>query len=154
MPIGIGKGGAINIGSPAAAAAAAGFNPTFATVNTAESTGSTSYTDLTTVGPSVTVTVGASGKLMIIFGALITTVSSGWFGVVSPQLSGANTLAAADANSVQFGSNSTAIYGQVSRTIILTGLNPGSTTVTLKYKSGQSGFTWQFSFRDVTVIPL
>lgn len=154
MPIGIGKGGGINIGSPAAAAAAAGINPSYATILTQESTGSTSYTDLATVGPSVTVIVGASGKLLLTYGAVITPASNGWFGEIAPQLSGANTLAASDTYGVYFGSNSNPIYGAVSRTVLLTGLNPGSTTVTLKYKSGQSGFTWLFASRDITAIPV
>lgn len=133
---------------------AAPGGPAFATIATSETTGSTSYTDLTTVGPSVTVNVGASGKLMVEFGAYPTTQSNGWYGAIAPQLSGANTLAAADVNWALLGSNSTAMYARTQRKIILSGLNVGSTTVTLKYKSGQSGFSWAFQDRDLIVTPL
>jgi hypothetical protein len=102
----------------------------------------------------VTVTVGSSGKLQITFGAFIFSSSNGWSGVMSFALSGANTLAASDANSVLFGSPQNNYFASVSRTIILTGLNPGSTTITAKYKSNQSGFVWNFQYRDLTVTPL
>jgi hypothetical protein len=80
--------------------------------------------------------------------------TNGWFGAVSPQLSGANTLAASNTNWMIFGSNTSAVYGRSQRSIILSGLNPGSTTVMFKYKSGQSGFTWTFQDRDLVVTPL
>lgn len=107
--------------------------PSFASaeVVTDQSTSSTSYTDLGTIGPQVSVMVGSSGLLLV-----------GWNvqhddgnGFTSIALSGANTSSASD-NICLHGNQ---IFG---RTYVYTGLTPGSTTVTMKYRAGTgtSGF--------------
>lgn len=116
---------------------------------TGESATSTSYTGLATA-QTVTVTVGATGKLLVIIGAGIVG-TGGNQSYVSFALSGANTLASADKNGVS--TNTTTVdASQYDRTVLLTGLNPGSTTVTFQARVG--GGTGTFKNRNLVAIPL
>ena len=119
-----------------------------ATVTTSESTTSTSYAALTTAGPSVTATIGANGLAFV-------TVSSYQYNSGANNtfhgfaVSGANTLAASNINSVTvFGTNAIG----ASLTVLLTGLTAGSTTFTSQYEVG--GTTGTFSNRMINVVPL
>jgi hypothetical protein len=119
-----------------------------AAVNTQQTTTSTTYTDLATVGPAVTVTIGANGIALVILGAA--TFNSGSDDSrMSFVVSGANTLAA---DNSRCKSSSGAAGQDDSKIFTLTGLNPGSTTFTAKYlaDSGTAGFL----NRTITVIPL
>ncbi len=118
------------------------------------------YADMTTAGPAVTVTVGASGKVLV----LLSTVpqiaaTSGQTGTafMSFAVSGANTLAASDDRATRL----SLINGTISQTldhtsttsVVLTGLNAGSTTFTAKYaKFGTA--TVNMQRRRISVIPL
>lgn len=122
-------------------------------VATSQTTASTSYVSLTTA-QSVTVTVGASGKMIV-----GTTVSDAGNNTqnnqsrVSFELSGANTLAAGTAGRVAFYQayvNNAA--GSIAGTYFLTGLNPGSTTVTMRFSVG--GGTGSFAGRNIWALPL
>lgn len=99
-----------------------------------ESTSSTTFTDLATVGPSATITVGASGIAVVGFACQPVggTPSSQYMSVA---LSGANTVAAND----NWALNGTGIIG---RTYAFTGLTPGSTTFRAKYRVGSGTQTW------------
>ena len=109
-----------------------GVTVAFNEVTTDEFTTSTTYTNLTTPGPAVTVTVGASGIAMLgvscQMGVAATTN-------MAAALSGANTVAASDewALTLANGSGSGA-----SRVYVFTGLSSGSTTFTAKYRSPSS----------------
>lgn len=124
-----------------------------ATIATSETTGSSSYTDLATAGPAVTVTVPASGKVRVSIGAEIGNSATG-LAVMAVALSGANTVAA--------GAGALAIYvtpvgtggGGLGRTTILTGLTPGSTTFTAKYKNTAGAGSASFSARDIMAEPV
>lgn len=118
----------------------------WAEIGSDQGTTSTAYVDLTTVGPVVSVTVPSSGKVRIDWGAEIYNT----FGRMSFALSGANTLAAADGRSVlrQSGGIHT-----VSSFIVLTGLTPGATTVTAKYRA-PDGTAAQFVFRRLGARPV
>lgn len=117
-------------------------------VDTAQTTTSTSYTDLSTAGPAVTVTIGANGLALVILGALIDNSTSG-FSFISFVASGANTIAAADNNAaLHYNTNDST----VSRVILLTGLSAGSTTFTAKYKVNSG--TGTFTYRTLAVVPL
>jgi hypothetical protein len=65
---------------------------------------------------------------------------------------GANTIAAADANAlIQAGS----AQQRASASTVLIGLNPGATTLTSKYKvSGGGAASCTFANRSITAIPL
>lgn len=122
-------------------------------VSTAQTTVSTSYVDLATVGPNVTVTVPASGKVYIGISVHIANSVSGNSSLVALDISGANTVAAADDSRyclpMQASGNS---YGQKGFGVIVTGLTPGSTTFTAKYRV--SAGTGTFRQRQLTVIPI
>jgi hypothetical protein len=106
--------------------------PVAVTILTSETTASASYVDLATVGPSVTVTVGADGILLVGWGCH-TSPAAGENGWMSLALSGANTLAASD--DYTWGGGVLLIGGT---TRCFTGLTPGATTITAKYRSDGS----------------
>ena len=120
-----------------------------ADVVTSQSTSSTTWADLSTAGPSVTVNVGVSGRLLVIESAGIswsdvagTFIAAG--GAIGLALSGANTASATDLENDIFGQSyrehtaATQVDGFESRTItaqtVLDGLNPGATTAIMKYR--------------------
>lgn len=108
------------------------------TVATSESTTSTSYTDLTTPGPAATIEVPASGRVLVTLTMQIQHSNSAGGGA-SFALSGANTAAASDAKSVTRGGATGAGLLTCAGTWLVTGLDPGSTTFTAKYKSANGG---------------
>lgn len=121
-----------------------------ATVATSQSTSSTSATDLATTGPSVTLSVGATGKVLLIGSyqtenSTTTARGRGYYVV-----SGANTIAATEFMGDRSATSTQGIY--CSGTVLLTGLNAGSTTFKLQYATSAS--TQTFSDRVLTVIPL
>lgn len=123
-----------------------------ASVSNDESTASTTYVDLTSVGPAVTVTVPASGRVLLTIGSAFYHTAAGNFGLVGVALSGANTVAAADANALQVWASTTQTNGaDTSATLLLTGLTPGSTTFTCKYRVGTA--TGHFFRRTLLGMP-
>lgn len=144
---GTGIGNATIGASKLATGAAAGY------VATQESTTSTSYTDLTTPGPSVTVTVGANGLLAVFLGGQLNNNTTNNPANMTFAASGANTIAAADLYSVYilpYTGNAGSKQGEA---FLLTGLAAGSTTLTCKYKCGIGG-TSLFTYRRIAAIPL
>lgn len=128
------------------------FNPSTAFISTGENTTSTTYTDLATPGPSVTVTVGSSGNLLLFFGAAIANVGAGSsLGVISFVLSGANILAPSDSRASAAGPPAGSSSGAFT-SLQLTGLLPGPTTIKLQYRV--TAGTTNFSGRNLTVFPL
>jgi|SRR5215469_13767862 len=122
---------------------------TFAEVLTDQATSSTSYTDLATAGPSVTVTVGGSGKVLVGFNSQFDLAGAG--SLVSVVLSGANTVAASDNWSLYDGG---VTNGEAKgRTYVFTGLTAGSTTFKMQYKSPGAGSAG-FQRRSIWAIPL
>lgn len=124
-----------------------------ATVATSQTTTSTSYTDLSTAGPSVTVYVGSSGKVLISLTARASNSSTATGTKMGFTASGANTLAADDTRAlVVAGTTPTGLSDRSSFTYIITGLNEGRTTFTSKY-AVTSG-TGTFLDRNISVMPL
>jgi hypothetical protein len=124
----------------------------YAEVTTSQSVTNTSYVDLGTVGPSVTVTVPASGKVFITFGANMLVGTSGNSSRMTYSMSGANTIAASDGVALR-AITSTTVSGSSYVQGIISGLTPGVTTITMKYRSGPAGSaTW--ADRTLTVIPI
>lgn len=130
--------------------AIAARTPTGATVATSESTASTSYTDLATSGPAVTVTTGASALVMV--GARSTNTTTSTENFMSYAVSGATTDAAADARALIWYATSSAPNLRAMAANLHTGLTPGSNTFTAKYKVGSGTGSW-FN-RHLIVIPL
>jgi hypothetical protein len=123
--------------------------PSGATVAALQSTSSTSYGDLSTAGPAVTVTTGTKAIVHVTARMQNTLDNSSSF--ASFAVSGATTIAAADTSSIQLdgltGSNSVR-YGMS----MMVTLTAGSNTFTMKYRAGSG--TARFSDRDIVVYPL
>jgi len=124
-------------------------NPTSATVATSQTTTSTSFTDLATVGPAVTVTTGTSA-LVIITAQIVS--SNGNDAVASFAVSGATTTSPTNSISLSTGSAGGLISVQASAIYYVT-LTAGSNTFTMKYKMNAAG-TLTAIYRTITVIPL
>lgn len=120
-----------------------------ARVDAGEARTSTSYGDLATPGPQVTVDTGR--RAIVVLGANIDGVAGSAAGLMSFAVSGATTLAASDNNAV---STTTGAVERQANFLVLTGLNPGSNTFTAKYRKGSSGSSVTFAFRHIWVIPL
>lgn len=122
-------------------------------IDTEESTTSTSYTDLATPGPAVTVPIGRSGKALVTVSADVYGTTSGQAMRMSYAISGATTRAADDdwAYRVQGGVAPTTEIA-AGRTSLQEGLTPGPNTFTAKFKT--SAGTAYFGSRDLIVIPL
>lgn len=122
-----------------------------ASVATDQGTTSTSYTDLSTTGPAVTVTVNASGLLLVGVGCKTNSNAQGE-DYMSYAMSGANTIAAADTYAYEAVSFVAGAANRGSKVYLHSGLTPGSTTVTAKYRTNTS--TGNFSDRQIWAIPL
>lgn len=121
-------------------------------VATQQTTTSTSYTDLATTGPAVTATIGASGKALVTLSAALQNNTSGQYSIAAVAVSGATTVAAADAKGLYVSEATTALEYRMSTTYLATGLTPGQNTFTMKYKV--TGGTGTYSNRNVVVVPL
>jgi hypothetical protein len=126
--------------------------PDGAVVAASQTTTSTSYTDLATSGPTVTVTVSSSGKALVTLTAYesITGADNSCF--MGFAVSGVTTVAASDTQSVQIYSESGTVQSRGSASYLVTGLNPGINTFTAKYKSS-AGITCTFANRSIIVTP-
>lgn len=130
------------------------ITPQSASVNTPQATSSTSYTNLATVGPAVTLLTGTSA--LISFGCLAqnnvgvpAAVVANFMGFA---VSGATTVAASDVNALAFAEPQTSFQYTMARTFKLTGLTAGSNTFTAKYRV--SANTGTYDNRDITVVGL
>ena len=121
-----------------------------ATVNTlvSETTTSTSYTDLATAGPAVTVDTGPNA-LVLVHGSLENSGTGS--SRMAYEVSGASSIAPADNRGI--GVFGTAGTGVVSSGVALhTDLTPGTNTFTAKYRV--SAGTGTFLSRRIVVFPL
>lgn len=123
--------------------------PKAATVGTAESTDAVEWTDLATAGPEVTVTTGTRA-FVFIYGKLSNSTANS-MAAMNWAVSGAterdpiwDTALAADgltaANGLRF-----------SNVDLISTLNPGENTFTMKYKVGSG--TGTFDDRRIAVLP-
>jgi hypothetical protein len=148
MPVSINGNGALS----GVTATSSGIfpNSVTATVATGQTTTSATYVDLATVGPSVTVTTGTKA-LVILTTQLGNDAALGWASM-GFAVSGATTLAAAQATAVSGRANADFI-SQMSATYLVTGLTAGSNTFTAKYQRLSLG-TSTFTNRVITVIDM
>lgn len=124
--------------------------PTNNTVQTSENTTSTSYTDLATVGPSVTVTTGS--RAIVCLRSLAQNNTAGQTAFASYEISGATSTAASDVRSLSHESGTANEGTRVGFTNLFITLTPGSNTFTMKYRV--DGGTGTFLHREIVVIPL
>lgn len=117
-------------------------------------TGSDGYTDLTTVGPSVTFTVpvGEVWDIYVEYSALVWTNASGTYGEIGAALDGSTPEDLFTGRYAQENS-STAGSSTIRASRRFTGLAAGAHTVTMKYRRGPNGTgaTANFMNRHLTV---
>ncbi len=126
--------------------------PGVAFVATFQSTTSSSYTDLATAGPAVTVTTGSTALVCIEVDARVSTGTSG-HAIASYAVSGATSISPAHNRAFSqenFGTTDAKLRGGI--THLLTGLNPGSNTFTMKYRRDGTE-TAEFGRRRISVVP-
>lgn len=121
--------------------------PKSAGVLTEESTTSTSFTDLSTAGPAVTITTGTTAVVSL--SAEFQHSSVGTAMRMGVAVSGATTLAASNDNCLLLVNTVSNYEIQYTRVLQLTGLTAGSNTFTAKYNVG--GGTGSFFKRNITV---
>jgi len=115
-------------------------------VATAQTTTSTSFTDLATAGPTVTLTTGT--KALVILSARIYHSTGGYAAAMGYAVSGATTISADFSRSYINNSQALATFAHLQ-----TGLTAGSNTFTAKYASQDAG-TSNYQYRYITVIDL
>lgn len=118
-------------------------------VAAAETTLSTSYTDLATVGPTVTQTTGTIAFVFIRCGMENSGANAGSF--MSFEVSGASTIAAADTQSINIAGLTAASRFRLGTAYMLNNLTGGVNTFTAKYKV--SANTGTFTQRQLSVMP-
>lgn len=119
-------------------------------VTDSETTASTSYTDLATAGPAVTVTTGTTA--VVVVGARLINTTAGENTYASYAVSGASTSAADDDRAFMFTCPVANYSTGGSNVVMHTGLTAGSNTFTMKYRV--TGNTGTADNRRLTVIPL
>lgn len=148
--------GALDVTNTNANGLTVNSNPVFAMttansdrIDTAQTTTSNTYTDLATVGPTVTILTGTAVEVTVCaYIASSTTSNTGYMGFA---VSGATSRAAADVDSCKLSSGVPGIGATVSRTFKITGLTAGNNTFTAKYRRDGGSGTWTFSVRSLTV---
>jgi hypothetical protein len=130
------------------------LGPQTASVDTSQSTTSTSFTDLSTAGPAVTVTIGANGIALVTLTALTDSATVGNRKDMAFAVSGANTIAVNTNMMLRTSTSSGGSSIFCSSTFLMTGLNAGSTTFTAKYRRGGGDGSSIFANRTISVVPL
>lgn len=129
-------------------------SPTGAVISTSQSTTATSYADLATVGPAVTVTIGSTGKALVSLHSSIANATSGLASLYGFAITGATTVAAADSTAIGFTSPVSSGGIRTGTTLLVTGLNAGSTTFTAKYRMDPGTGPASYADRRIAVTPL
>lgn len=119
-------------------------------VAASEATNSSSYVDLTTVGPSYTMTPPASGKVLVFLYARLNNDTAGNGAVMGFAMSGGNVSSASDDKAIEAGGPE---QFRKSGVFLLTGLTATSTTFTCKYKRRTGGIAG-FEDRKIFVMPV
>lgn len=119
-------------------------------IATAQTTSSTSFTNLSTVGPSVT--VSTAGSCLVVWGAEVQIASNTDIARMSVECSGATSVAASDLRSILVGYSAAGTnYAQVSQAVLFSSLNTGTHTFTCKYR--MTSGTGTFTYRRLAVFP-
>lgn len=121
-------------------------------VGTSETTASTTFADLATTTDTVTATVPPSGAIQVQFSAFMQNNTSAAHVAIGVAMTGANTISALDANSVDYQAAAANASGRYFGNVTFTGLTPGSTVFKMKYRVSTG--TGTFADRRLTIIPL
>lgn len=123
-----------------------------ASVGSAESTSSTTFTNLATSGPAVTVTVGPSGILLVGLDVRIDDNTIAGWAAMGFELSGGNTSAANDGDAIEVLANRASSPLHFGATYMRTGLSAASTTITAKYRVRDGATVGTFDERRLWVM--
>jgi hypothetical protein len=133
------------------AAAPSGFTIGFDDVATDESTTSSSFTDLATVGPTVTLTTGT--KAWVIISARMRHSGVGDWPQMGVEVSGASSVSPAFGKLATFTEPTSNYQWVCTASFVYTGLTAGSNTFKAKYRS-YTGGTSAYQDRYIQVIDL
>jgi hypothetical protein len=123
------------------------------TVATSETTTSTSYTDLATVGPEVTVTT--NNAALVWFACQLSNGTANTYTAASVAVTGDSNVPASNTWAMYNDGKGTA--GQSERAFSVhkfKDLTPGSNTFTMQYRVGTAATTGTFLNRHIVVMPL
>jgi len=134
-----------------AANAIATRTPATSAVATNQTTTSTSYADLSTVGPQISVSTGTIA--LVWFAAAQAHSANDNETACSVAVSGASTVAASNVWQHSTDGVTLGNYVRGSSFHAFTGLTAGTNTFTMKYRVGASG-TGSFQNREMMVLPL
>jgi hypothetical protein len=123
--------------------------PATATLNVSESTTSTSFVDLTTLGPQVTVNTGSSALILIT--AEINNNTASQAGRIGITISGATSETPDGTTVLRQETNGTSEFNRCTMARLHTALTPGSNTFRMVYAA--TGGTASFNFRNIIVMP-
>jgi hypothetical protein len=132
-----------------AANALAARTPGVSSVATSETTTSTTFAALATAGPAVTVTTGT--QVLVFVSARLGNNTATAVSFASWQSSGATTVAADDRLGLEFQPEGANRNLRATSALMVTGMTPGSSTITMMYRV--SAGTGTFSFRQLSVLP-
>jgi len=124
--------------------------PDGASIATSQTTASLTYVDLATAGPSVN--RGNGVKILAAIGCHLANGTAGQGARMAYALSGSNTIAAADTNSICIESANASDTYSVSWVTVHDPLTAGTLTLTAKYRAVGAG-TATFSSRIIAMIP-
>ena len=125
-------------------------NPDGTTVATSETTTSTSYADLATSGPAVTLTTGTMA--LVILTCQMSNNTAGQSAIMGFAVSGASTIAATDTKCLAYQSSANNEATVSTAAYLIETLTAGSNTFTAKYRV--SANTGTFLNRNLAVVPL
>ncbi len=122
------------------------------TVTTSEATTSTSFVDLTTIGPRVTATTG--DKALIMYAVQMACNAAAGISIAAWMVSGATSVPPDDDKSINLDQDGTAANQDMRAADVrrLTGLTPGSNVVSVQYRT--TAGTSTFRRRHLIVIGL
>ncbi len=156
------------LGKVAAPGASAGNQIQSAAVAAQQSTTSTTYGDLATYGPEVSVYIGSSRRCLVLFSANVQSLANAGTptlqyigGTAAVQVSGASTVAAGPyyCGGLVWYATASAPQGfqmvstQVTLLAAANGLTQGLNTFTLKYRAIAANPGASFIDRNITVVP-
>ena len=125
--------------------------PTRDYVGTSQTTSSSTFTDLTTTGPAVTVTTGTLA--LVIVQCVLSSDTAGAISDMGFAVSGASTVAASSTYALRYESSVANDILQASAVFLVTGLTAGSNTFTAKYRAFSGAGTSTYAERFLTVLP-
>lgn len=125
---------------------------TTAVVATAETTTSTAYTDLATIGPSVNLTTGTFAICWFAASMWQATASDTTGVAMAIDVGGATSIAAGDGPAlIEKGMSATGIQRRASMVQVFTTLNPGVNFFTAKYRTTSGANAAGFATRRIIV---